>query len=62
MVARDLGLRTFNRHMVRQKRLSNQVQALEQRYAQYLHLLACDTQVRPAASPEHSAPGSFPHP
>uniref|UniRef100_A0A8C9P788 DNA-directed RNA polymerase n=1 Tax=Spermophilus dauricus TaxID=99837 RepID=A0A8C9P788_SPEDA len=45
VVAKDLGLRTFNRHMVQQKRLSNQVQALERRYAQYLHLLACDTQV-----------------
>ncbi|XP_077888211.1 DNA-directed RNA polymerase, mitochondrial isoform X1 [Ictidomys tridecemlineatus] len=45
VVAKDLGLRTFNRHMVQQKRLNNQVQALEQRYAQYLHLLACDTQV-----------------
>nr|XP_026269754.1 DNA-directed RNA polymerase, mitochondrial [Urocitellus parryii] len=45
VVAKDLGLRTFNRHMVQQKRLNNQVQALERRYAQYLHLLACDTQV-----------------
>ncbi|XP_077888215.1 DNA-directed RNA polymerase, mitochondrial isoform X2 [Ictidomys tridecemlineatus] len=45
VVAKDLGLRTFNRHMVQQKRLNNQVQALEQRYAQYLHLLACDTQI-----------------
>ncbi|XP_027808201.2 DNA-directed RNA polymerase, mitochondrial isoform X2 [Marmota flaviventris] len=45
VVAKDLGLRAFNRHMVQQKRLNNQVQALERRYSQYLHLLACDTQV-----------------
>ncbi|XP_047394053.1 DNA-directed RNA polymerase, mitochondrial [Sciurus carolinensis] len=48
VVAKDLGLRAFNRHMVQQKQLSSQVQALQQRYAQYLHLLASDT---PVATP-----------
>ncbi|XP_046956723.1 DNA-directed RNA polymerase, mitochondrial isoform X1 [Lynx rufus] len=43
-LAQQLGLRVFNRHAVQKKQLS-QVQALQQRYYQYLHLLASDTQV-----------------
>ena len=45
-LAQQLGLRVFNRHAVQKKQLS-QVQALQQRYYQYLHLLASDTQARP---------------
>ena len=41
-LAHELGLRVLKR-----KRLRNQVEELEQRYSQYLHLLASDTQVRP---------------
>ncbi|XP_069337327.1 DNA-directed RNA polymerase, mitochondrial isoform X5 [Eulemur rufifrons] len=44
-VAQELGRRAFSRHMVQKQQLNNQVQALEQRYTQYLHLLASDTQV-----------------
>ncbi|XP_073910569.1 DNA-directed RNA polymerase, mitochondrial isoform X3 [Castor canadensis] len=44
-LAYDLGLRTFNRHVVQQKWLSNQVEELKQRYTRYLQLLASDTQV-----------------
>jgi DNA-directed RNA polymerase len=47
-LAYDLGLRTFNRHVVQQKWLSNQVEELKQRYTRYLQLLASDTQVRQA--------------
>ncbi|XP_045347062.1 DNA-directed RNA polymerase, mitochondrial isoform X3 [Leopardus geoffroyi] len=43
-LAQQLGLRVFNRHAVQKKQLS-QVQALQQRYYQYLQLLASDTQV-----------------
>nr|XP_025717114.1 DNA-directed RNA polymerase, mitochondrial isoform X1 [Callorhinus ursinus]XP_025717115.1 DNA-directed RNA polymerase, mitochondrial isoform X2 [Callorhinus ursinus] len=44
-LAQQLGLRVFNRHTVHRKQLSSQVQALQQRYHRYLHLLASDTQV-----------------
>ncbi|XP_069337431.1 DNA-directed RNA polymerase, mitochondrial isoform X17 [Eulemur rufifrons] len=44
-VAQELGRRAFSRHMVQKQQLNNQVQALEQRYTQYLHLLASDTQI-----------------
>eukprot|EP00071_Canis_lupus_P029469 XP_022263026.1 DNA-directed RNA polymerase, mitochondrial isoform X1 [Canis lupus familiaris] len=44
-LAQQLGMRVFNRHMVQRKQLSSQVQALQQRYYRYLHLLASDTQV-----------------
>uniref|UniRef100_A0A8C0WZM9 DNA-directed RNA polymerase n=1 Tax=Castor canadensis TaxID=51338 RepID=A0A8C0WZM9_CASCN len=44
-LAYDLGLRTFNRHVVQQKWLSNQVEELKQRYTRYLQLLASDTQI-----------------
>ncbi|XP_029772334.1 DNA-directed RNA polymerase, mitochondrial isoform X2 [Suricata suricatta] len=43
-LAQQLGLRVFNRYAVQKQQLS-QVQALQQRYYQYLHLLASDTQV-----------------
>ncbi|OWK11620.1 POLRMT [Cervus elaphus hippelaphus] len=39
-LAHELGLRVLKR-----KRLRNQVEELEQRYSEYLHLLASDTQV-----------------
>lgn len=41
-LAHELGLRVLKR-----KQLRNQVEELEQRYSEYLHLLASDTQVRP---------------
>ncbi|XP_008592549.1 PREDICTED: DNA-directed RNA polymerase, mitochondrial [Galeopterus variegatus] len=44
-LAHQLGMRAFNRHVVHSKQLNKQVQALEQHYMQYLHLLASDTQV-----------------
>ncbi|XP_012584894.1 PREDICTED: DNA-directed RNA polymerase, mitochondrial [Condylura cristata] len=44
-VAQELGLRVFNRYTVQRKRLTKQVELLEQRYHKYLHLLASDTQV-----------------
>lgn len=43
-LAHELGLRVLKR-----KRLRNRVEELEQRYSEYLHLLASDTQVRPGA-------------
>ncbi|XP_039104024.1 DNA-directed RNA polymerase, mitochondrial isoform X2 [Hyaena hyaena] len=43
-LAQQLGLRVFNRHAVQKQQLRH-VQALQQRYYQYLHLLASDTQV-----------------
>nr|XP_044991020.1 DNA-directed RNA polymerase, mitochondrial isoform X2 [Jaculus jaculus] len=44
-LAHDVGLQTFNRHSMKQRQLSHQVKELEQRYFQYLQLLASDTQV-----------------
>ncbi|XP_066197717.1 DNA-directed RNA polymerase, mitochondrial isoform X1 [Saccopteryx leptura] len=43
-LAQQLGLRIFNRHVVQRKLLSDEVQALQQRYFKYLRLLASDTQ------------------
>lgn len=43
-LAHELGVRVLKR-----KRLRNQVEELEQRYFEYLHLLASDTQVRPGS-------------
>lgn len=45
-LAQELGMRIFNRHVVQRKQLSDEVQALQERYFKYLHLLASDTQVR----------------
>lgn len=44
-LAQNLGLRVLNRHLVKQKQVTNHVQKLEQRYSRYLQLLASDTQV-----------------
>ncbi|XP_076977543.1 DNA-directed RNA polymerase, mitochondrial isoform X2 [Tamandua tetradactyla] len=44
-LAYELGLRVFNRHVVQNRQRDEQVQALWQRYRQYLQLLACDAQV-----------------
>lgn len=44
-MAQDLGLRMFSRYMVQRKILSNQIQTLEQRYHEYLQLLAADSEV-----------------
>uniref|UniRef100_A0A8C5KE54 DNA-directed RNA polymerase n=1 Tax=Jaculus jaculus TaxID=51337 RepID=A0A8C5KE54_JACJA len=44
-LAHDVGLQTFNRHSMKQRQLSHQVKELEQRYFQYLQLLASDTQI-----------------
>ncbi|XP_038169747.1 DNA-directed RNA polymerase, mitochondrial isoform X3 [Arvicola amphibius] len=44
-LAHDLGLRVLNRHLVKQKQVTNHVEKLRQRYSQYLRLLACNTQV-----------------
>ncbi|XP_076775698.1 DNA-directed RNA polymerase, mitochondrial isoform X2 [Arvicanthis niloticus] len=46
-LAQNLGLRVLNRHLVKQKQVTNHVQKLEQRYSQYLQLLASDTQAAP---------------
>ncbi|XP_028627407.1 DNA-directed RNA polymerase, mitochondrial isoform X2 [Grammomys surdaster] len=46
-LAQNLGLRVLNRHLVKQKQVTNHVQKLGQRYSQYLRLLASDTQVAP---------------
>ncbi|XP_066889378.1 DNA-directed RNA polymerase, mitochondrial isoform X10 [Kogia breviceps] len=45
-LAHELGLRVFKR-----KQLRNEVQELEQRYSEYLHLLASDTQVEEPCLP-----------
>ncbi|XP_006898086.1 PREDICTED: DNA-directed RNA polymerase, mitochondrial [Elephantulus edwardii] len=50
-LAHELGMRTFNRHMVQRKQQEQQVQALQKRYSQYLRLLASDTQVHPPLLP-----------
>lgn len=61
-LAHDLGLRVLNRHLVKQKQVTNHVEKLEQRYSQYLRLLASNTQVKGAdfllitPSPLSSAP------
>ncbi|KAK7803884.1 hypothetical protein U0070_020101 [Myodes glareolus] len=47
-LAHDLGLRAINRHLVKQKQVTNYVEKLGQRYSQYLRLLASDTQVKGA--------------
>ncbi|KAM4887990.1 DNA-directed RNA polymerase, mitochondrial isoform 2-T2 [Thomomys bottae] len=44
-LSQDLGTRIFNRFAIQQKQRSKELQHLEQRYLQYLHLLASDTQV-----------------
>ncbi|CAO2641574.1 DNA-directed RNA polymerase, mitochondrial [Lemmus lemmus] len=44
-LAHDLGLRVLNRHLVKQKQVTNYVEKLGQRYSQYLRLLASNTQV-----------------
>ena len=54
-LAHELGVRVLKR-----KRLRNQVEELEQRYSEYLHLLASDTQVRLgnlSMGPRPGAPG-----
>ncbi|XP_027625347.1 DNA-directed RNA polymerase, mitochondrial [Tupaia chinensis] len=69
-LAHELGLRAFKRHTVQRKRLTKQVRALEQRYSQYLHLLASDTQVAVPCLPRQywemlgtpEAPGERPWP
>nr|XP_013001009.1 LOW QUALITY PROTEIN: DNA-directed RNA polymerase, mitochondrial [Cavia porcellus] len=43
--AHRLALQTFQRHILRQRSCRGHLQALEQRYAKYLGLLASDTQV-----------------
>lgn len=53
-LAHELGVRVLKR-----KRLRNQVEELEQRYFEYLHLLASDTQVRPG-SLNRGSPGRVP--
>lgn len=52
-LAQNLGLRVFNRHLVKQKQVTNHVQKLGQRYSQYLRLLASDTQVAPCLPREY---------
>ncbi|XP_021100725.1 DNA-directed RNA polymerase, mitochondrial isoform X4 [Heterocephalus glaber] len=44
-VVHRLAMQTFQRHIVQQRRCRGQLLALEQRYMQYLQLLASDTQV-----------------
>ncbi|KAK2507039.1 hypothetical protein MC885_017042 [Smutsia gigantea] len=44
-MAQQLGLRAFNQYTVQRKLQGNQVRGLERRYSEYLHLLACDTEV-----------------
>ncbi|XP_054980950.1 DNA-directed RNA polymerase, mitochondrial isoform X2 [Sorex araneus] len=64
-MAQDLGLRVFNRYAVHRKVLSNQMQGLEQRYHQYLHLLASDSKVAAPCLPrqhwESLGPPEPPH-
>lgn len=64
-MAQDLGLRMFSRYMVQRKILSNQIQALEQRYHEYLQLLAADSEVTPRCLPrqhwEALGPPGLPH-
>lgn len=64
-LAHDLGLRVLNRHLVKQKQVTNHVEKLGQRYSQYLRLLASNTQVKGADfllitllhhSPQHPPP------
>ncbi|KFO28925.1 DNA-directed RNA polymerase, mitochondrial isoform X2 [Fukomys damarensis] len=40
-----LAMKTFERHILQQRRCRGQLQELEQRYTQYLQLLASDTQM-----------------
>ncbi|XP_028714374.1 DNA-directed RNA polymerase, mitochondrial isoform X2 [Peromyscus leucopus] len=50
-LAQDLGLRVLNRHLVKQKQVTNHVQKLGQQYSKYLRLLASDTQVETPCLP-----------
>lgn len=52
-LAQNLGLQVFNRHLVKQKQVTNHVQKLGQQYSQYLRLLASDTQVAPCLPREY---------
>nr|XP_036873926.1 DNA-directed RNA polymerase, mitochondrial isoform X2 [Manis javanica] len=44
-MAQQLGLRAFNQYTVQRKLQGNQMRGLERRYSEYLHLLACDTEI-----------------
>lgn len=44
-MAQQLGLRAFNQYTVQRKLQGDQMRGLERRYSEYLHLLACDTEV-----------------
>ncbi|OBS74780.1 hypothetical protein A6R68_14650 [Neotoma lepida] len=50
-LAHDLGLRVLNRHLVKQKQVTNHVQKLGQQYSKYLRLLASNTQVKGGRQP-----------
>ncbi|KAL6056869.1 hypothetical protein STEG23_003273 [Scotinomys teguina] len=50
-LAHNLGLRVLNRHLVKQKQVTNHVQKLGQQYSEYLRLLAADTQVEAPCLP-----------
>ncbi|KAL1783071.1 DNA-directed RNA polymerase, mitochondrial isoform X1 [Sigmodon hispidus] len=50
-LAHNLGLRVLNRHLVKQKQVTDHVQKLSQQYTQYLRLLASDTKVEPPCLP-----------
>ncbi|XP_052603218.1 DNA-directed RNA polymerase, mitochondrial isoform X3 [Peromyscus californicus insignis] len=50
-LAHDLGLRVLNRHLVKQKQVTNHLQKLGQQYSKYLRLLASDTQVEAPCLP-----------
>ncbi|XP_075400141.1 DNA-directed RNA polymerase, mitochondrial [Tenrec ecaudatus] len=66
-LAHELGMRAFNRQAVQRKQREGQVQVLQQRYFEYLRLLACDTQVDPPRLPRQHwealwGPGRDPRP
>lgn len=57
--AHRVALQTFQRHILRQRSCRGHLQALEQRYAKYLRLLASDTQVQtslPSGAPRVPLP------
>ncbi|XP_059244398.1 DNA-directed RNA polymerase, mitochondrial isoform X1 [Mustela nigripes] len=64
-LAQQLGMRVFGRHAVRRQQRSSRLQALQERYYQYVRLLASDTQVEAPQLPrqywEALGPPEAPH-
>lgn len=59
-LAQQLGMRVFGRHAVRRQQRSSRLQALQERYYQYVRLLASDTQVSLGGGPCQGGVGGPP--